>query len=270
MARDNASFEAEYDFCLESVKGNLADLTSEMLNAVDRDGIALICLGNRLMKPREEIAFGIRAVAEAIVCRFAVMTGVERGLKVCDKPVILDKRPGQLVVGSQIWLTGFWLNLLRRDQRALSFLSLISIDAMRASTTVSSEYSYRMVQILQALVAEDPRTGDLLMSAMDATDPDRFELVDAEYALSISVHILNVLGCALADDAKALTQSLEDGLEAFEEYWTQDDNRRREPSGFLALGLLGAAAYAYDRGLRFNIDSPLLPMWMLTGEGLKA
>lgn len=77
---------------------------------------------------------------------------------------------------------------------------------------------------------------------------------------------LDLLPPLVDRDAIGFEAALDRALEAHKEYWSKTAKRRKDPEGFVALDLTALAALAWDRGLRFQVDSDYLPWSWVTGE----
>jgi len=67
-------------------------------------------------------------------------------------------------------------------------------------------------------------------------------------------------------DAAGLEVALTEAVIQHKKYWSSKAKRRNEDVGFVSLPLLGLAALAWDRGLRFRVESDYLPRTWVTGE----
>ena len=67
-------------------------------------------------------------------------------------------------------------------------------------------------------------------------------------------------------DAAGLESALAEAVAEHKKYWSAKAVRRQEKVGFVSLPLLGLAALAWDRGLRFHVDSDYLPWSWVTGD----
>ncbi|WP_071529229.1 Imm49 family immunity protein [Gemmata obscuriglobus] len=53
-------------------------------------------------------------------------------------------------------------------------------------------------------------------------------------------------------------------------YWSSTESRRNDMEGWVSLSLTAVAALAWDRGLRFRVESDYLPWSWVTGELFQA
>jgi hypothetical protein len=71
----------------------------------------------------------------------------------------------------------------------------------------------------------------------------------------------------LADgNQDAIGRSFENALEAHKEYWSATAELRKNIEGVISLPLTALAALAWDRGLRFHVESDYLPWSWVTGD----
>ncbi|MCE9534759.1 MAG: immunity 49 family protein, partial [Planctomycetes bacterium] len=88
----------------------------------------------------------------------------------------------------------------------------------------------------------------------------------AETAQYLSVPYYRVLRKLGEHDAAGLEAALTNALALHKEYWSATEDRRKEKAGFVSLPLIALAALAWDRGLRFHVESDYLPWSWVTGE----
>ncbi|NJN81174.1 MAG: immunity 49 family protein [Caldilineaceae bacterium] len=69
----------------------------------------------------------------------------------------------------------------------------------------------------------------------------------------------------LTSDVAGWNDQLYAALQRHADYWEQIENRY-DPTGFLALNLLGLSALAGERGLETEVDSPYLPHYLVEGK----
>jgi hypothetical protein len=87
--------------------------------------------------------------------------------------------------------------------------------------------------------------------------------------LAIYNHILNA-------DQAAFEQAVHDALIAWKAYYTlpkfsyadgQEEDRATDPSGYFALPIAAACAFAFDRGMKLlTVKSDYIPIWMIEGR----
>lgn len=162
------------------------------------------------------------------------------------------------------WITGFYLSVIARDQDALNSLCSTSLESLRSSSTRSPEYLYLYAQSLRDFATRQWKDiVQTMLAAVKATDPERPDITDPDWALDLHVPQLEVLIYAVTKDAK-FGDALARAVGLHKKYWSKKkDLRLRDYEGFLAVELTGLAKIGLDQGLPFDIDSPYVPMELI-------
>ena len=117
---------------------------------------------------------------------------------------------------------------------------------------------------------EDPNFGwEQLLVKCEALKARSAEISDPEgieHVRCLSIPYLQVLRKLGARDSLGFETALTEALKLHKKYWSAKASRRKEEVGFVSLALLGLAALAWDRGLRFKVESDYLPWSWVTGE----
>jgi hypothetical protein len=174
------------------------------------------------------------------------------------EPVTYTSPPDESTVTVDEWISAFYLNALCRDVAALAALCRTSPDSLRASTTKNPEYRYLYMQGLQEFRAGNRGVHETLIAALEATDPDRPDVYDDDWALYLDVPQLEVLMYAIGRDAQ-FGPALAKAVEEHKKYWSKTKDRRRDYDGFVCLELTALCPFARERGLTWEVESPYLP-----------
>lgn len=179
-------------------------------------------------------------------------------LALCGVPVNYQHAPNESTIYPGRWLEAFFLNLLVKDDAGLATLSRVDLHQLLQSSTQESEYVFRFADALQAYLRRDPNTAEKMQSALDATDPDRFDLFSPEHALWITVQHMNVFWNILAQDSDAYESAFAEALESHREFWTSTEDRDNDWDGYLSIELSALATLGKMRGLPLNVKSEYL------------
>lgn len=98
--------------------------------------------------------------------------------------------------------------------------------------------------------------------ARNAANPAK----EQEVVRRFSVPYMNVARALGRRDEAAFQAALVEGLQGHKAHWTSKKQLREELDGMVSLKLTALAALAWDRGLRFKVDSGYLPWPWVTGE----
>lgn len=160
------------------------------------------------------------------------------------------------------WLNGVRAAVVAMDRRALDVLVGVPTQVVRASSTRGDEFVYLQVDTWRALVTGEPQTAKLLLTALDAADPDKVQLASPDYVLDQAVPELEVMGRLLQRDAEAFNAALEKALKLHKTYWGKG-KRAGDPDGFIAWGLTALARLAQDIGITVTVTSDYVPAVLL-------
>jgi len=89
--------------------------------------------------------------------------------------------------------------------------------------------------------------------------------IGAEIVRRLDIPYYSVMRKLGERDAVGLEATLAEALAQHKKYWSSKAKLRQETIGFVSLPLLGLAALAWDRGLRFRVESDYLPWSWVTG-----
>ncbi|MET9365435.1 immunity 49 family protein [Streptomyces sp. NPDC006632] len=156
------------------------------------------------------------------------------------------------------WLQAFWLAIICRDQTRMTQLAHYPVELMRRSGEFE-EYIYPWVEALQAYWLQRPELGEKLVAAFDGTDPQNLRFVDRELMLKILYPPLNVFYRFITNDQEKFTEALTQAIQLHHEYWTEDEERREDLDGAVALAPLALACLAHDAGQPIEVESEYLP-----------
>jgi hypothetical protein len=163
------------------------------------------------------------------------------------------------------FLDTFFLAVICRDYQSLDNLSRVPMASIRASVSTGQECHYLLGETLQRFWNEDDQTSTVLLEALKATDPATLTSKAAEgFALEVIVPEIDCLYRFFLSDADAFNAALEKGVEWHRKHWTRGE-KKKDPSGFFALGLTALAALAFDHDLPITVDSPYLPRFLIEG-----
>jgi hypothetical protein len=220
----------------------------------------------------EDASIALFARAEALDCLIscAVNEGT-RNLRLAGKLVEFHRADVADIVCPGKWFQAFCFNTICRRQAAIQRLLQVPEDRLNNSAIQEPESRRELFRaiVLAMAGADELVVEQQLLRAQQATDPDREDVFDPEFVLSFDAYWIHLISMLVRKDEEGFAKWLTAALEKHKAYWKKSKKRREEPEGFLATNLIGIAAWAWDKGFRFEIESDYLPMRFVTGEFLK-
>ncbi len=246
---------------LHAAQENLKNL--DLLISIATDVAAY---GSVVDPQSENVRAAIKLLAQAHAALFAVARSAGEAIAVPLAGHLVRTSPTATLRGCDpgTWIEGYFLSALCRDVDSMQSLCQTPSPVLRQSSFQCPEYLYLLADSLRAFTETDPHTPDLLVSALEATNPDRPDIPDPDWVLCIDVPILELF-FQLVTRKQQFASTWAKALELHKEYWGKK-SRRYEPAGLLAIKLLGIGSLAYDRGLEVSVDSDYAPRWLITGH----
>jgi len=165
------------------------------------------------------------------------------------------------------WIDALELATITRQTDLLTTLKRLPNELLERSSTVGARSTYLFVSLLRTLGARDPIIGHPAFNVYQEYCANCHD--DSAHCIAIRhlaipfLGILRQLECA---DAAAFSNSLVGALEMHKKYWGSSEKRRKDFDGFVSLQLTAVAALAWDRGLRFDVESDYIPTSWVRGE----
>lgn len=224
--------------------------------------------GSALNGKSAEVGHSIRLAADASACVFAATSRAQSKPLLDGQPLANLKRSDESTMYASRWIQAFFLNSLCRSTDNLDILCGVPLDVLRGSSTQGPDFRDAFTDAIQRFWTGREGVVDLLIEAMEKTDPDKYRLLKPEWVLHFDVPQIHLFSLVVSEDPEAAA-GLAKALELHKGYWSKTEDRRMDPDGFLAINLLGLAAMAYDRNIPFDVDSEYLPMSLVDGSFLK-
>jgi hypothetical protein len=256
----------QMDSCLENVRKNPSVLSLLISHAK-----TVATCGSVIAPESEEIRAALKIASQACAALFALAsnpgTPVTVHLGDGEPVTIAGYRSDSSVEHVDRWLEGFYLASLCRDRESLALLFKTPLDTLKRSSTRGPEYRQLLAEALHGWHAGEEEVTDKFIAAMEATDPDRKDILNVDYTLQISVPTIQCLFYVLSED-KDLADAIIKAAESHKKYWKSTKQRRQDNwDGFLSIPLLGIAAMAHDRKMPFELDCDYVPMDLVRGDG---
>lgn len=215
-----------------------------------------------------EICELLRLHAQSIAAMFAQTTITEGRIEMPlgpEEPLSLPPRRPDSETHGQRWHDGFCSATILRDDDSLDVLTRVSRKVLRRSSTTGDEFAFAEIEALQAFYQGLPETPELVVRAMELTDPDKLQISDARYVLHHTVPEIQCLFHLLDRDEAGFNEALHEGVKLHKKYWSSSENRRGDPRGMFSLALTAYASLAYDRDMKVEVESDYVPRWLFEG-----
>ena len=251
-------YHAAVSGILDRVVSNALDDTSELSGLMSRAFELAAC----------ERQLGMPAEMEA-----SLRLGVEAGLAVFaaaaapDEPVTYSlagqtaTRPGAVgpdEAHTGRWELAFYGASILRDRAAVRSLCAVPESLPLSSPTLAESYVGLWFRVLRGIGATGAVDGELMVRALEATDPDPLPEDERDAALYLQVPALKVLYRIALADAAGVNASLEAALDEHRTYWTSSAERQRDPLGYVSWPLSALAEIARGRKLSVDVTSDYL------------
>lgn len=169
------------------------------------------------------------------------------------------------------WTRAFYLTIVTRQADLTNELCRVTEDTLRGSGLILKgpvDTEYRFTELLKQVWHGPEFTRGALfhqvVADMEAAAGQRTK--GGKYVRAITVPHLRVLRQLGERNADGFAAALEEAIQQHKKYWSSTEQLRKEFDGFVSMKLTAAAALAWDRGLRFQVESDYLPWSWVTGE----
>jgi len=166
------------------------------------------------------------------------------------------------------WLQGFYLAAACREAHLNDSLAQIPVECLRQSSSRVDEYMYLQIEALQSFWKREADTPQRVIEAMKATDPEQIKVGTVDAALNLAVPEIDLLFRLLENDEATFNQALVKALDWYKKHCGQKE-LKNHPHGFLALGPLGLASIAYERGINIELESDYIPKYIVQRDFIR-
>jgi hypothetical protein len=163
------------------------------------------------------------------------------------------------------WLTTLWLAMVCRERDRLRMLAGIPLDLLRTSGDAYDDFVDPWVESLQMFWREEEGLFDRLTPALEATDPEQLRVTPAEYVLLKVWPTMRIFYHLVQGENEQFNDVLGDAVQLHKDYWTVNEERAKDPDGFIALGPLAMACLARDSDVAVEVESEYLPERLMSG-----
>lgn len=183
-------------------------------------------------------------------------------------PVTYTKPAGRSCASFYTWMKVFHLCLITRESPLSDEVCRVPNEVFRHSDIVgAADADYGFADLLRAVWSQERFTSHPAFIRVEAECRQRASdrTPGASYVRRMTLPYLQALRQLEQRDDSGFAAALAEGLEGHKEFWSQE-KYREEFDGFVSLQLTAAAALAWDRGLRFEVESDYLPGFWVRGS----
>ncbi|MBC6468861.1 immunity 49 family protein [Actinomadura alba] len=163
------------------------------------------------------------------------------------------------------WLTALWLAMICRERGRARRLAEMPLELLRASSEQFDDFEFPWVESLQMFWRNEQGLFDKLMPAMKATAPEQIRVTTTEYALLQVWPTMRTFYHLVQGENEQFNDVLAEAVQLHKDYWTADEERAKDPDGFIALGPLAMACLARDWDVAVEVESEYLPEHLING-----
>jgi hypothetical protein len=183
-------------------------------------------------------------------------------------PVVYTETAGSSCAAFHTWRKVFDLCLITRQKHLSDELCHIPNNIFRRSDIVGATHKdYSFADLLRAVWTQDHFVGTPVFDCVELENMAHVALKPrgAPVQRLLMVPYLAVLRQLDQDDESGFTRALIKALQGHKKYWSSK-KYCEEFDGFISLHLTAVAALAWDRGMRFEVESDYLPMSWVRGD----
>ncbi len=227
--------------------------------------------GGALAPDSVEVAQALRLAAQAntALLAFARLQDPPLFLPVGDGPPVTYTAPcDRSLVDPGRWVTAFEQAVVSRQSALVELLCGISSEQLKDSPTWGEQGAYDWADLHRALW-QQPTSFTRHPAFSAVADDCRRELEQdtlRRNVKSLVMPYIGVLPYLEKGHEPGFAAALTEALREHQRYWGATEKRRNTNDGLVALSLTAVAALAWDRGMRFDVESDYMPGSWVSGR----
>ncbi|PTA67262.1 hypothetical protein C8263_13185 [Deinococcus arcticus] len=163
------------------------------------------------------------------------------------------------------WLKAFYLTLLWEEPFLKEEVLMRSFTStFAASSTRAPAYRTLQVQAAQAMYTRSPDAITKILAAFDAMQAPGLDPEDQTFSVEVAQCEAGMMARLVSGDEAGFNEEVRLALERHVKYYRQDEEFRNRPVAWVCLPALGLCALARRRGLNVSVQSPLLPLELIS------
>lgn len=164
------------------------------------------------------------------------------------------------------WLYAYFGAVIARDNAGIKTLCAVPEEVHAHADLKPGPFDLAFVRALKGLYEPEANMGQLLVDAMEASDPDNLSKDRREYATRILYPQLPLYRCILSSDQAEFNEKLDQAIVEHKAFWGKKD-RHFNKKGWIALPLIAVCATAFDnKEFVMTFETDYIPDWLAKGE----
>jgi hypothetical protein len=253
------------------IRVQLARESNHVLSTLSGIARSVYRTGGAVAPDSAEVAEALRLAAQANtgLLIFARLEAPPRHLPLGDGPPVTYTKPvDPSHVDPARWVEAFRQAVITRQTELLTALCGIPTARLKDSPTRGAQGAYDWVDMHRGIWQEPSSfTQHPAFVAVEQSCLDKLKRGQLEKPVKmLTVPYFEVLRSLERRNETDFTKALTEALRQHKGYWGATEKRRNDKEGFVSLPLTSVAALAYDRGLRFHVESDYTPVSWVTGK----
>jgi hypothetical protein len=175
-------------------------------------------------------------------------------------------QPVTAYMDTDTWLNAFFSAVVSRNGSGIRTLCQVPEPIHKNANLKPDHFDLAFVRAMKGLYNPDENIGQLLVDAMEASDPEAIDKDRIDYASSILLPQLPLYRCILSSDQEEFNEKLGQAVLRHKDYWGSKE-RKRSKEGWIALPLVAAGSMAFDnKRFEMTFETDYLPSWLVRGE----
>ncbi|MBZ9712806.1 immunity 49 family protein [Deinococcus multiflagellatus] len=163
------------------------------------------------------------------------------------------------------WFKAFYLTLLWEEPFLKEEVLMRSFaSTFAASSTKAPAYRTLQVEAAQAMYTRSPDAMTKILAAFDAMQAPGLDPEDQAYSVEVAQCEAGMMARLVSGDEAGFNDEVRLALERHIKHYRQDEAFRNKPVAWVCLPALGLSALAQRRGLKVSVQSPLLPLELIS------
>jgi hypothetical protein len=163
--------------------------------------------------------------------------------------------PASSTINRSRWVHGFYCNIISSNHAGNDSLCRFDFAKHRQEGVHTPEYYALYVEALRAFWNGEPSVIDIAMASLQASDPNRDDVSNPSWMLSLNVPQLELLIRSVSGSGEEFDRALAGAVRSHQEYWSATKTRRADDRGYASVELTGLALLGINRGKQIGFTS---------------
>jgi hypothetical protein len=251
------------------------------LNTLCEESLRAFVVSNTLKQnEHKQFYFNIGSKVAMLLPKIKSDPEKETVINLVNKENITFKVNEDDTLKSVEWLRAWYIATVLRDKNAIA--DIYNIDISNVKPVNDKDHlriGYLYFKLLYSLGLDEKPDMNLFneMEAIVLKNMNSYYMPDvAEFPYPNYFFNFNralILKAIIDNDQEAFTKHMFEGVTYHKMFWGRKEGLNKgeahlceDPQGFISWSHTALAAMAYDRGLKIEVDSDYIPMWMIEGN----